>query len=155
MEISSLPSAGDGAGGERLCPSGGCGSYLTPSYSTFVYSGFDSYGYGSWPGLGLYYGGLGAAARMERTARLMPIRMALLLLSSAADQTEVVAALRLEQPGGPLNGPHSLGTNGHFHESEERVELLALNCGADVVYGELESPRLEQQRHRHASVAWR
>jgi hypothetical protein len=60
MEISNLPSAGDGAAGGRLCPSGGCGSYVTPSYSTFVYSGFDSYGYGSWPGLGLYYGGLGA-----------------------------------------------------------------------------------------------
>lgn len=53
IEISSLPSAGDGAGGGRSCPSGGCGSYVTPSYS-FVYSGVGSYDY--WPA-GLYYGG--------------------------------------------------------------------------------------------------
>ena len=53
MEISSLPSAGDGAAGGRLCPSGGCGSYATPSYSTFVYSGLGQYGYygAGWPWL--------------------------------------------------------------------------------------------------------
>jgi len=50
MEISSLPSAGDGADGGRACPSGGCGSWYssTPSYS-FVYSGASYYGAG-WPG---------------------------------------------------------------------------------------------------------
>jgi len=68
MEISSVPSAGDGAAGGRLCPSGGCGSYVTP-YSTFVYSGFDSYGYGPWPRLGLYYGGLGARYCSPRARR--------------------------------------------------------------------------------------
>ena len=59
VEVSSLPSAGEGAGGGRSCPSGGCGSYVTPSYSTFVYSGAGQYvyGYDYWPGL--YYGGLG------------------------------------------------------------------------------------------------
>ena len=56
MEISSVPSAGDGAPGGRLCPSGGCGSYASPSYSTFVYSGVSSYDY--WPS-GFYYGGVG------------------------------------------------------------------------------------------------
>ena len=55
VEISSMPSAGEGAGGGRLCPSGGCGSYVTPSYSTFVYSGVGTYDY--WPGL--KYGGHG------------------------------------------------------------------------------------------------
>jgi hypothetical protein len=50
--VSSLPSAGDGAPG--TCPSGGCGSYVTPSYSTFVYSGGSSYDYWS---AGFYYGG--------------------------------------------------------------------------------------------------
>jgi hypothetical protein len=54
--VSSAPSAGDGAAGGRLCPSGGCGSYATPSYSTFVYSGGSSYDY--WP-TGFYYGGGG------------------------------------------------------------------------------------------------
>jgi hypothetical protein len=54
VEISSLPSAGEGASGGRACPSGGCGSYVAPpSYSTFVYSGAGSHDY--WPGL--YYGG--------------------------------------------------------------------------------------------------
>jgi hypothetical protein len=56
MEISSVPSAGDGAAGGRLCPSGGSGSYASPSYSTFVYSGGSSYDY--WPA-GFYYGGGG------------------------------------------------------------------------------------------------
>jgi hypothetical protein len=56
VEISSLPSAGEGAGGGRACPSGGCGSYASPSYSAFVYSGASSYEY--WPA-GFYYGGLG------------------------------------------------------------------------------------------------
>ena len=55
VEISSLPSAGEGAGGGRLCPSGGCGSYVTPSYSTFVYSGAGFYDYRP----DLYYGGHG------------------------------------------------------------------------------------------------
>jgi hypothetical protein len=54
MEISSVPSAGDGPSGGRLCPSGGCGSYEAPSYSTFVYSAGSSYDY--WP-TGFYYGG--------------------------------------------------------------------------------------------------
>ena len=52
VEISSLPSAGDGAPG--TCPSGGCGSFAAPSYSSFVYSGAGlGYGY-DWP---LYFGG--------------------------------------------------------------------------------------------------
>jgi hypothetical protein len=52
VEISSLPSAGDGAPG--MCPSGGCDSFAVPSYSTFVYSGAGlRYGY-DWP---LYFGG--------------------------------------------------------------------------------------------------
>jgi len=55
VEVSSLPSAGDGAPG--TCPSGGCGSYVTPSYSTFAYSGGSSYDY--WP-TGFYYGGVRA-----------------------------------------------------------------------------------------------
>ena len=51
MEISSVPSAGDGVPG--TCRSGGCGSYVTPSYSTFAYSSVGSYEY--WP-TGFYYG---------------------------------------------------------------------------------------------------
>jgi hypothetical protein len=49
---------------------------------------------------------------------------------SAADQTKAAAPLRHEQLGGPLDGPHSIGTDGHAHELQERVELVALNCAA-------------------------
>jgi hypothetical protein len=66
MEISSLPSAGDGAASGRLCPSGGCGSYDTPSYSTFVHSGGRSYDY--WP-TGFYYGGGVLCSPRERRFR--------------------------------------------------------------------------------------
>jgi hypothetical protein len=48
IEISTLPSAGDGAPG--ACPSGGCGSFVAPSY--WAYSG-PSYGGWSYP----YFGG--------------------------------------------------------------------------------------------------
>jgi hypothetical protein len=65
MEVSSLPSAGDGA--PETCPSGGCGSWYssTPSYS-FVYSGVSSYDY--WPS-GFYYGGLGGVLCPPRARR--------------------------------------------------------------------------------------
>jgi hypothetical protein len=56
VEISSLASAGEGAGGGRLCPSGGCGSLVAPSYSSLVYSSVSPYDY--WPA-GLYCGGHG------------------------------------------------------------------------------------------------
>jgi hypothetical protein len=63
--VSSLPSAGDGAPG--TCPSGGCGSYgsyVAPSYSTFVYSAGSSYDY--WP-TGFYYnGGVFCPSRARR-----------------------------------------------------------------------------------------
>ncbi len=62
VEISNLPSAGDGAPG--TCPSGGCSSYAAASYSTLVYSGAGQYGYG-WPGL-YYDGGRFCAPRVRR-----------------------------------------------------------------------------------------
>ncbi len=53
VEVSSLPSAGDGAPG--ACPSGGCDSWYSsaPVYSTLVYSGAGQYGYygTGWPWL--------------------------------------------------------------------------------------------------------
>jgi hypothetical protein len=55
VEISNVPSAGDGA--PETCPSGGCSSYASPSYPV-VYSGLGQYGYDYWPA-GFYYGGLG------------------------------------------------------------------------------------------------
>jgi hypothetical protein len=61
MEVSSLPSAGDGAPG--TCPSGGCGAWYssTPSYS-FVYAGANYYGAG-WPG---FYDGRICVPRVHR-----------------------------------------------------------------------------------------
>jgi hypothetical protein len=50
VEVSSLPSAGEGPPG--TCPSSGCGSsYSAPFSSTLVYSGAGQYGYygASWP----------------------------------------------------------------------------------------------------------
>lgn len=67
MEISSLPSAGDGADGGRACPSGGCGSWYssTPSYS--FYSGASywaaSYYGAGWPA---FYDGRFCVPRVPR-----------------------------------------------------------------------------------------
>jgi hypothetical protein len=49
LEISSLPSAGDGAPG--TCPSGGCGSFMGSSYlaySGLAYGGWSTPYYGGW-----------------------------------------------------------------------------------------------------------
>ncbi len=65
VEISSLPSAGDGA--PRICPSGGCGSYVMPTYLTSYSApayGYPWYGYGGWPGF--YYGSRFCAPHVRR-----------------------------------------------------------------------------------------
>jgi hypothetical protein len=65
VEISSLPSAGDGA--PTTCPSGGCDSLAAPFYWS-IYSAATQLGYGAWSSS--YYGGCGARGRRFHSGEL-------------------------------------------------------------------------------------
>jgi len=99
VEISELPSAGDGAPG--TCPSGGCGS-LAPSYWS-VYSGVTQSGYGGWSGS--YYGGWPyvPGARHLRGGQL------------ACGQSGPFGQDRRFMPGGFVSAPQR-----HFHSFSAR-----------------------------------